>query len=250
MITAMPPRASSAATAPRKFAAEDENLLKGLAKSDMFHQVDGSDPDEYGRSLSAFEVRQQLESGQSVVMTHPHLGSFQKARFPESSSKWYVGTNVKPATRDQVWKEAVSEHMDREGTVISSAQEMRRYAEANGFTKETPDLSPEEATAAATLRKYQGGVTGQFITVYTADDFNNGYYFKTKSDHGDENPGLYNPAVTQGGLLGVFGHEDRLSPYDAMQLLGAGKPIHLVNGQAQQVTLSSFDELQAYDRLR
>lgn len=244
----MPFRASSPA-APTKFTPADESMMKSLANADVFRQAESSDGDEYGRTLSAFEVVQQLEAGQPVVMTHPHLGSFEKARFPEDSGRWYVGTNVKPSIRDAVFRDAATNHVDREGTLVGSALEMRRYTEANGFTSATPDLSPEEAAAAGTLRKYQGGITGKFITVYTDDDFNNGYYFQTKADHSDENPGLYNPNAKE-GLLGYFGNQDRLTPYDAMELLNDKKPVHLVNARGQGVTLNSFEELAAYDRLR
>ena len=228
---------------------QQEKTLATLAHQDMLRLSQGKDSDDYGRCLSAFEARQLLEKNQALVVTHPSLGSLESGRYPEDSGRWWVGREVNPAVRDSVWKDVVRSHVEREGTTISSPAQLDRYLVANGFaTGGDGILKEDESNAAASLRKFQGILSGKFITVYSEDDFRDGYYFKSESDHSGEANGLYNPKVKKGGFLGFFGHEDRLTPYEAMELLAKGQPVHVVR-DGTDATLNSFGDLQAYDRL-
>jgi len=231
------------------FSPEHEKNLVTLAQQDMLRLSTGQDSDDFGRLLTAFEARQLLEKNQPLVVTHPGLGSLEKARFPEDSGRWWVGREVDPAVRDSVWNEVVRDHVEREGATISSAAQLDRYLVANGMASGGEGiLSADESAAAASLRKFQGNLSGKFITVYSEDDFRDGYYFKTEGDHSDSNNGLYNPKVKKGGFLGLFGNQDRLSPYEAMEILSKGQPVRIVR-DGKEATLNGFGDLQAYDRL-
>ena len=198
--------------------------------------------------MGQFRARQRLEKGQPVVVAHPYLGSFEKARYPENTGKWYVGKEVKVEVRDNAYQALRRDHVEREGAFVSDSRQLNRFLQANGFAQGTPDLTGEEAEAASTLRKYQGGLNGVFTTVYSEDDFNDGYYFRTKPDRSDQNPGLYNPQAKEGGFLGIGARQDRLTPYEAMELLSQQQPIRIVD-EGRSSTLHTFAELQAYQRL-
>lgn len=248
-ITHTPSNQAPAASRSKAISSQDEQTLKTLAEADMLHlSQNASDSDDYGRPLSAFEARQLLDRGQALVVSHPRLGSLEKGRLPESSGKWYVGRNVDPEIKQANLQRALRDKVEREGAFVSDFQQLNRYLEANGMSKSSQQLSPEESQAASILRKYQGSITGQFVTVYDEDDFNLGYNFKTVPDRSDKNDGLYNPNHREGGFLSIGSREDRLTPYEALNLLSQQKPVSIVNN-GQRSAVSSFDELHAYDRL-
>jgi len=248
-ITHTPPNQAPVALRSKAISSQDEQNLKALAEADMLHlSRDAHDSDDYGRPLNAFEARQLLDRGQPLVVTHPGLGSFEKARLPENSGKWYVGKVVDPEIKKANLQRALRNNVEREGAFISDFQQLNRYLEANGLSPSGQVLTPEESQASKTLQKYQGSITGQFTTVYDEDDFNLGYYFKTVPDRSDKNDGLYDPNTRKGGFLSIGSREDRLTPYEALNLLHQQKPVHIVKN-GQRVAVSSFDELQTYDRL-
>lgn len=228
-------------TAALPTEAEDRVILDALdAKGLLRTPRSETDGDDYGRKMSASDAMARLQRGEAVVVKAP-IGSpsYFTQPFP-------------------VYQSDVDFHTTYEGVRITSPRELERLNAIEGLTATDTSsvLEAGDKEAIALLKGLEGGVAEGFVR----DRFE----WPTPGPviPGGPMPGPQMPQHTweylprdpvpatysqewKRGFLGLGKHQDRITAYEALNELKAGRELTVRDAKGVMVQVHNLDELRA-----
>lgn len=230
-----------------------DTMLKCLAMDEMIFDVKSSrDSDTFGKSLTAYEAKQKLNNGETIIVKQPKIGEVEDGRFPNGKDTMFRGEE--PGAREiRDAHNHFSAFVKNEGMFVESYEDLVKMGAAEGLTPDLEEeLSPEQRSAIHILKDYEGGVNTGKLAIHLTDDWGeHGYYFTYRQDHAMEK-GIYDPNKKKGGLLnlGICGHNDRLTVYEAIKHLDKNKEIIVVDDNLKQYSIKNHQDLKDFNSLK
>jgi len=245
VATVPPPQAALEA-----IAARDRDMLRKLDEAGLLFAAKPSrKPDDFGAKTTAFDSYEKLSSGQTILV-QTKLADLSSATWPGG------GKSFRHPMSEELVKEGARELETRgnfEGIAVCSLLELRRANAAEQLTNvDTQDAySYTEKAAILKLREFEGSYHGHIKERADCDDYVACYDLTSVPPSGKEdsnNPGIYDPGVKKGGILGIGGRTDRLTAYEALEHLMVNKPI-VLRSKDKRYVISNMEELSVLEQL-
>ncbi|MBM3464717.1 MAG: hypothetical protein FJX76_21680 [Armatimonadetes bacterium] len=242
----VPPPTTVSTTLTQDFAVQETHmqiLAELQEKGELRTAKSETDGDKFGKKISASEAMKRLEQGEAIVV-RARIGSPRYFEQPFPINDTDIARNTK-----------------YEGVRVSSLDQLSRLNAASRLTAydTSSALSQEERDMARQLQLFEGGVPGgsthDRLVYRPGGPWHPGYPGYPGFPGGnwehvwdfvpdDPMPALYSQEW-KGGLFGIGQHQDRITAYEAVNELQAGRPLTVRTREGQVKQVNNAAELRA-----